>query len=161
MFPLSGLKNGADIRLALDVLEDLHQYEHISHVVLVAGDSDYVALAQKCRKLGRAFIAVGMPKTNALFKAACDEFKYYGSLTEPVPSHESTLDPALMPAMEEAVPGVRHGSRRRPHTSGAQRPGSGKDTPWVNKAGVRPMLVRLDSSWDEFGAMEFQTSPVR
>lgn len=149
MFPLSGLKNGADIRLALDVLEDLHQYEHISHVVLVAGDSDYVALAQKCRKLGRAFIAVGMPKTNALFKAACDEFKYYGSLTEPVPSHESTLDPALMPAMEEAVPAFDMDHAAALILRALKQLRSGKDTPWVNKAGVRPMLVRLDSSWDE------------
>jgi len=149
MFPLSGLKNGADIRLALDVLEDLHQYEHISHVVLVAGDSDYVALAQKCRKLGRAFIAVGMPKTNALFKAACDEFKYYGSLTEPIPGDEVVLDPNLNPAADEVSPAFDLDHASALILRALKQLRSGKDTPWVNKGSLRPMLVRLDSSWDE------------
>ena len=90
-----------------------------------------------------------MPKTNALFKAACDEFKYYGSLTEPVPSHESTLDPALMPAMEEAVPAFDMDHAAALILRALKQLRSGKHTPWVNKAGVRPMLVRLDSSWDE------------
>lgn len=35
MFPLIGSTNGADIRLAIDVVEDLHLLPHVSHVVIV------------------------------------------------------------------------------------------------------------------------------
>src|SRR5690349_18531647 len=45
MFPVSGTKNGADIRLAVDAMEDLGKYADLSHVVIVGGDSDYVPLA--------------------------------------------------------------------------------------------------------------------
>ena len=52
MFPLSGSKNGADIRLAIDVIDDLSRYDYVNHVLIVAGDSDYVSLAQRCNGLG-------------------------------------------------------------------------------------------------------------
>ena len=41
LFPVSGTKNGADIRLAVDAVDDLSRHPDITHVVLVAGDSDY------------------------------------------------------------------------------------------------------------------------
>jgi uncharacterized LabA/DUF88 family protein len=53
LFTASGVKNGADIRLAVDAVEDLMRHPEISHVVVVAGDSDYVPLAQSCKQLGR------------------------------------------------------------------------------------------------------------
>ena len=59
MFPLSGSKNGADIRLAIDVIDDLSRHPYLTHVLVVAGDSDYVSLAQRCRRLGRKVIGVG------------------------------------------------------------------------------------------------------
>ena len=49
LFPLSATKNGADIRLAVDAVEDMFRIDDLSHIVIVAGDSDYVALAQKCQ----------------------------------------------------------------------------------------------------------------
>ncbi len=60
MFPLSGTKNGADIRLAIDVIDDLSRYDYVNHVLIVAGDSDYVSLAQRCKRLGRTVIGVGV-----------------------------------------------------------------------------------------------------
>jgi len=47
LFNASGVKNGADIRLAVDAVEDLMRHPEITHVVLVAGDSDFVPLAQR------------------------------------------------------------------------------------------------------------------
>ena len=41
------------IRLAVDAVEDLVQHSDISHVVFVAGDSDYVPLAQRCKRIIR------------------------------------------------------------------------------------------------------------
>lgn len=81
MFPLSATKNGADIRLAVDVVEDLFRLSDVSHVVLVAGDSDYVALAQRVKRLGRYIVAVGVAgATSRSLPAACNEFSLYDDL---------------------------------------------------------------------------------
>lgn len=81
MFPASGTKNGADIRLAVDVLEDLFRLPDIDHVVIVAGDSDYVSLAQRCKRLGRFVVAVGVAgSTSTVLVSACDAFEYYDDI---------------------------------------------------------------------------------
>jgi uncharacterized LabA/DUF88 family protein len=81
MFPLSATKNGADIRLAIDVVEDMFRLSDVTHVVLVAGDSDYVALAQRVKRLGRYIIAVGVAgATSKSLPAACNEFSLYDDL---------------------------------------------------------------------------------
>src|SRR5947209_5637624 len=40
-------KNGADIRLALDVMEDMFRYPKLTHIIIVSSDSDFISLAQK------------------------------------------------------------------------------------------------------------------
>src|SRR6516225_12193169 len=46
LFPAAAYaKNGADIRLAVDAVEDMFRLPDLTHVVIVAGDSDYIALA--------------------------------------------------------------------------------------------------------------------
>lgn len=82
LFPLSGWrKNGADIRLAVDAMDDLYLLPDVTHVVIVAGDSDYVPLAQKVRRLGRYVVGIGVTGgTSRALTAACDEFADYGSL---------------------------------------------------------------------------------
>jgi len=80
MFPLTGMKNGADIRLAIDVIDDLARHQHITQVLVVAGDSDYVALAQRVRRLGRNVIGVGAARSvGTYWEAACDEFLLWAS----------------------------------------------------------------------------------
>lgn len=84
LFPASGTKNGADIRLAVDVLEDLFRLADVSHVVIVAGDSDYIALAQRCKRLGRVVVGIGVPGgTSRALISACDEFEYYDEVAQP------------------------------------------------------------------------------
>ena len=56
LFNVSGTKNGADIRLAVDVIDDLFRFESISHVLVVAGDSDYIPLVTRCKRMGREVI---------------------------------------------------------------------------------------------------------
>ncbi len=81
MFPLSATKNGADIRLAIDVVEDMFRLGDVTHVVLVAGDSDYVALAQRVKRLGRFFVAIGVAgATSRSLPAACNDFSLYDDL---------------------------------------------------------------------------------
>ncbi|WP_306233498.1 NYN domain-containing protein [Agrococcus beijingensis] len=88
MFPTTrSLKNGADIRLSIDVVEDLFRLDNITHVVVVAGDSDYIALAQRTKRLGRYMVGIGVAgSTSKSLAAACDEFADYDALPgiEPV-----------------------------------------------------------------------------
>ena len=76
-----GTKNGADIRLAVDVMEDLFRLPDLTHIVIVAGDSDYIALAQKSQRLGRFVVGIGVAgSTSRSLKSACDEFEDYDDL---------------------------------------------------------------------------------
>ncbi len=81
LFPVSGTKNGADIRLAVDLVEDLLHYTDLTHVVIVGGDSDYIAVAQRAKQLGRYVVGIGVAgSTSRALIAACDEFSGYGDL---------------------------------------------------------------------------------
>ena len=82
LFPAAAYaKNGADIRLAVDTVEDMFRIPDLTHVVIVGGDSDYVPLAQRCRRLGRYVIGMGVTGSAAKsLAAACDEFEAYDQL---------------------------------------------------------------------------------
>ncbi|GAA1610143.1 NYN domain-containing protein [Leucobacter chromiireducens] len=82
LFPAAAYaKNGADIRLAVDTVEDMFRLDDLTHVVIVAGDSDYVPLAQRCKRLGRYVVGIGVAGSTAKsLKAACDEFASYDAL---------------------------------------------------------------------------------
>ncbi|KRE31343.1 NYN domain-containing protein [Agromyces sp. Soil535] len=81
LFPLSATKNGADIRLSVDAVEDMFRIDDLSHIVIVAGDSDYVALAQKCKRLGRYVVGIGVAGgTSRALTASCDEYADYDAL---------------------------------------------------------------------------------
>jgi uncharacterized LabA/DUF88 family protein len=115
LFPAAAYaKNGADIRLAVDAVEDMFRLPDLTHVVIVAGDSDYVPLAQRCKRLGRYVVGVGVAGSTAKsLAAACDEFEAYDSLPgvprvvrEPAKavkaSPEKTADKAADKAAEKA-----------------------------------------------------------
>lgn len=137
-------KNGADIRMALDVLEDLHHHPHITHVVVVTGDSDFVALAQKCRKSGRVVIGVGVEgATSAYWTAACNEFKFYRTLLGR--AEGETERPGVGPP-EHVAP---LGSARALLVEAIRQLAAKSGDEWVVKAAIRPMMTRLDSTFDE------------
>ncbi|MBF4574215.1 NYN domain-containing protein [Herbiconiux sp. VKM Ac-1786] len=109
LFPAAAYaKNGADIRLAVDAIEDMFRLPDLTHVVIVAGDSDYIALAQRCKRLGRYVVGIGVAgSTSRSLAAACDEFATYDALpgVKPVPE----LEPV---AATESAPRSSGGSRR-------------------------------------------------
>jgi len=71
LFPAAAYgKNGADIRLAVDAVEDMFRLPDLTHVVIVAGDSDYIALAQRCKRLGRYVVGVGVAGSSSKALAA-------------------------------------------------------------------------------------------
>lgn len=82
LFPPGGSsKNGADIRLCLDAMEDLSRVPHIGTVVVVGGDSDFTPLSQKVKAAGRQLVGVAARKsTNRHWAASCHEFRYYEEL---------------------------------------------------------------------------------
>jgi uncharacterized LabA/DUF88 family protein len=96
LFSTSGTKNGADIRLSVDAIDDLFQHADITHVVVVAGDSDYIPLAQRCKRMGRFVVGIGVTgSTSRALVAACDEFSDYAALP--------SVSPPLLPAKKAAA----------------------------------------------------------
>jgi hypothetical protein len=161
MFPLTKTKNGADIRLALDVVADLGVYPLISHVVVVSSDSDYTALAQRCRSYGRRFVGVGTGRVAEGYRFACDEFRRYDEL--PV---SSRFAPAVIPASATVT-----GATGAPGATGATFGGAGDlveqavrrlaaegGAPWVLKAAVLPAVQRLDPAFSH-KTLGFATFP--
>jgi hypothetical protein len=142
LFPTAGTKNGADIRLSVDVVEELFRLPDITHVVVVAGDSDYIPLAQNVRRLGRTVIAIGVVgSTSQAFRNAVDEFSYYADLPgiEPVPVSEvpeAPPEPEPDPA-DLLVRALRVG-----------RAGGDIDD-WMEASAVKSQMRRLESSFDE------------
>jgi uncharacterized LabA/DUF88 family protein len=108
LFPTAAYtKNGADIRLAVDAVEDMFRLPDLTHVVIVAGDSDYIALAQRCKRLGRYVVGIGVAgSTSKSLAAACDEFATYDAL------------PGITPVAARA-PGARATSRTSTRKSAA------------------------------------------
>ena len=85
LFPPGGsAKNGADIRLCLDAMEDLDRRPHLGCVVVVGGDSDFAPLALKVRAAGRRIVGIGTRNaTNRHWAGACDAFHYYEDVVTP------------------------------------------------------------------------------
>src|SRR4029453_1502976 len=62
-------------------VEDMFRIEDLTHIVIVAGDSDYVALAQKCKRLGRYVVGIGVAGgTSRALTASCDEYADHHAL---------------------------------------------------------------------------------
>ena len=82
LFPAAAYgKNAADIRLAVDAVEDMFRLPDLTHVVIVAGDSDYIPLAQRCKRLGRYVVGIGVAGSSSKsLAAACDDFVIYDAL---------------------------------------------------------------------------------
>ena len=130
LFPAAAYaKNGADIRLAVDTVEDLFLMPDLTHVVIVAGDSDYVPLAQRCRRLGRYVIAMGVAGSTAKsLAAACDEFESYDNL----------------PGVEQPAAPQRTRSRR---ASSGSRPELGRQREQRRRGRAHPVPALCRRRW--------------
>jgi hypothetical protein len=164
LFTTSGTKNGADIRLAIDVVDDLFRLDFISDVLIVAGDSDYIPLVQRATRMGRRVIGLGIRGSTAqALVNACDEFTYY----DEVPG---------VPRVEPAA-GAGRASRRAKSETAAADPADGagdqvdsadeqadatellvralqlvdakNDEEWQTNAEVKSQMMRLSPSFKE------------
>jgi hypothetical protein len=173
LFPAAAYgKNGADIRLAVDAVEDMFRLPDLTHVVIVAGDSDYIALAQRCKRLGRYVVGIGVAGSSSRsLAAACDEFVTYDALPgvpvfEPAPAAEPEDDKGE----PEPEPKKRAPRRRatRPQTieedpeppdpqvaatgllTRALQIGLEKDdVDWLHNSAVKAQMKRMDPSFSE------------
>jgi uncharacterized LabA/DUF88 family protein len=120
LFPAAAYaKNGADIRLAVDAVEDMFRLPDLTHVVIVAGDSDYIALAQRCRRLGRYVVGVGVAgSTSKSLAAACDELVTYDALPGITPT-DASPEPTARATSPKAEPEESAG--QAPSQQGARR----------------------------------------
>ena len=165
LFTASGVKNGADIRLAVDAVEDLIRHPEISHVVLVAGDSDYVPLAQSCKQLGRYVVGIGVAgSTSRALVSACNEFIDYAHLpgvTPPpagkrvvtkAPTKKAVTNKAVTKkaAAKTSVTAVPAADAATDLLVRAIRVGLQKsDDDWVYAAGVKSQMQRMDPAFKE------------
>ena len=110
----------------------------LTHVVIVAGDSDYVPLAQRCRRLGRYVVGVGVAGSTAKsLAAACDEFEAYDSLPG-VPRRRAGRDEGcrLPRARARLAQQEQRGRGRRPGRA-ADAPDSADDAPAASSTRTR------------------------
>ena len=179
LFPAAAYaKNGADIRLAVDAVEDMFRLPDLTHVVIVAGDSDYIALAQRCRRLGRYVVGVGVAgSTSRALAAACDELVTYDALPGITPvdaSEQATARTAGAQAQRRgsgtsSARGSRRTARRPAEAADeiqldaedpqeeatrllerALRLGQEKDdADWLHSSTVKSQMRRLDPSFSE------------
>jgi hypothetical protein len=180
LFPTAAYaKNGADIRLAVDAVEDMFRLPDLTHMVIVAGDSDYIALAQRCRRLGRYVVGVGVAgATSRSLAAACVEFVTYDALpgitrTDASPQRADSATGGQPEHDESGSVASARGSRRsrRPETpvidetdldsedaqelatrllERALRLGQEKDdADWLHSSAVKSQMKRMDPSFSE------------
>ena len=153
LFPAAAYgKNGADIRLAVDAVEDMFRLPDLTHVVIVAGDSDYIALAQRCKRLGRYVVGVGVAGSSSkALAAACDDFVIYDALPgvpvpEPAPKtrrakSDEDDEPQSAPDPQPAATAL---------LTRALRIGTEKDdVDWLHNSAVKAQMKRMDPSFSE------------
>lgn len=148
LFPPGGsAKNGADIKLCLDAVEDLGRFSHIGTVVIVGGDSDYMPVAQKIKAAGRMLVGLATRKsTNRHWAKSCHEYRYYENLvdlpvpvTAPVPTPVGAPPPPPPAPIDIAGELLRRAVKLLAETKG---------DPWVNKGSIWHMIKRLDPTFD-------------
>ena len=152
LFPAAAYgKNGADIRLAVDAVEDMFRLPDLTHVVIVAGDSDYIALAQRCKRLGRYVVGVGVAGSSSkALAAACDDFVIYDALPGvPVPEPAPKTRRAKADE-DEPPPGPDPQAAATALLIRALRIGTEKDdVDWLHNSAVKSQMKRMDPSFSE------------
>lgn len=134
LFPAARTKNGADIRLAVDAIEDLYLHHDLTHVVIAAGDSDFVPLAQRARRLGRVVLGVGVAGSiSKSLASACDVYVDYDELLEDRQALEQ------VPATDHPAPEADAGPAQKATASPGRGAGRRAAAPSPRRA--YPLLV--------------------
>jgi NYN domain/OST-HTH/LOTUS domain len=157
LFPAAAYgKNGADIRLAVDTVEDMFRLPDLTHVVIAAGDSDYIPLAQRCKRLGRYVVGVGVAgSTSRALAAACDDFVVYDALPgvpvpEPTPADAAPKKRTTRAKAADEPPPPDPQKAATDLLTRAMRIGLEKDdVDWLHNSAVKAQMKRMDPSFSE------------
>ena len=159
LFPAAAYgKNGADIRLAVDTVEDMFRLPDLTHVVIVAGDSDYIPLAQRCKRLGRYVVGIGVAGSSSrALAAACDDFVIYDSLpgvpvVEPAAAEAEKAgarQPKRAPKSAEPTPPDPQAAATALLTRALQIAREKDDDEWLHNSEVKAQMKRMDPSFSE------------
>lgn len=93
-------KNGADIRMSLDCLEDATQIFNADIFIIISNDSDFSGLVQKLQSRGKQVIGIGTRKVSRYLVSCCDSFTYY----------------------EDIVPGLSQSATKNENSTAATKP---------------------------------------
>jgi uncharacterized LabA/DUF88 family protein len=140
-------KNGADIRLSIDIIEDMARLPHIDTIVLIAGDSDFIPVVRKIREKGRRVIGISEQKsTNPNLVKSCHEFKFYKTLTARIKA-----DADAAPTAEDSTkaPGLSLKQAKGLAKSAMLSSMKNSGEPTVTKGALKNMMLRLEPSFDE------------
>jgi hypothetical protein len=119
-------------------------------VVIVAGDSDYIALAQRCKRLGRYVVGVGVAGSSSkALAAACDDFVIYDALPG-VPVPEPAPKTRRAKSDDDPPPGPDPQPAATALLIRALRIGTEKDdVDWLHNSAVKSQMKRMDPSFSE------------
>lgn len=160
LFPAAAYgKNAADIRLAVDAVEDMFRLPDLTHVVIVAGDSDYIPLAQRCKRLGRYVVGIGVAGSSSKsLAAACDDFVIYDALPG-VPAIAAA--PVDVEAPKTRTRQTTAAETDEPETPDPQAAATAllrralqigqdkDDDEWLHNSTVKAQMKRMDPSFSE------------
>ena len=169
LFPAAAYgKNGADIRLAVDTVEDMFRLPDLTHVVIVAGDSDYIPLAQRCKRLGRYVVGIGVAGSSSrALAAACDDFVIYDALPgvpifEPAPAGEAKKTTRRSKKAEADAEPDESGAETELEAEPDPQPAATAlltralriglekdDVEWLHNSAVKAQMKRMDPSFSE------------
>lgn len=96
--PLTRLKNGADIRMTVDVMDTLASSTRFDEFNLFSSDSDFVPLLLRLRAADRRTRLVAHPRVGAIVRAAADEVRTLDEIAEWLaPQGHDPYRPAVQP----------------------------------------------------------------
>jgi uncharacterized LabA/DUF88 family protein len=143
-------KNAADIKMAVDAIEQAFERAYVTTFVICTGDSDFTPLVHKLRELNKRVIGVGVKgSTSQMLPPACDEFLFYENLQgvepkRPVQSGgRKVAEPTPEPEVADADEGIESIITRT--LAGLQR-SSGDN---VLASSLKRALLRKDSTFSE------------
>ena len=137
---LSRLKNGADMEMALDILDALNHPTRFDEFLILSGDSDFTPLLHRLRAHDRRSLVVTHPLSAQAFRASADavigfeEFADAALADDPPPAQ-----PPVRPAGAAMAPAVPAEPPADPAPDATPDPGD----PPAQRAAILALLRRL------------------
>jgi uncharacterized LabA/DUF88 family protein len=149
----TNFKNGADLTLAVDAMEELCLGSS-DGICIVSGDSDFTRLVQRIRERGKDAIAFGGANTPASLRNACTKFYLLAAHDEAQKTIQKTDSKPKPPA--KSAPSAKPKQPAKSPSSAKKKAESPKGS--VAQQGIDPgaaasLRKELQRAFQEFGAV--------